>query len=112
MKKCRYCDFFSIPYEEAIATEYMTAVMQEIDLRKDQAGELLTIYLGGGTPTTLPTGSLIRLLGKIRASFRLSPDAEITIEANPGTITGESLHALAQGGINRLSLGIQSFDDK
>ena len=110
-RKCIYCDFFSIPYDEGLALGYITTVVQELDLRKEAAGELKTVYIGGGTPTTVPTLSLIRLIKKIKDSFALSPDVEITIEANPGTIDQKKARALSDAGVNRFSVGVQSFND-
>jgi oxygen-independent coproporphyrinogen-3 oxidase len=111
VRKCIYCDFFSVPFDAAIAMRYITAVVRELDLVRDTAGELTTIYIGGGTPTTVPTLTLIRLLRKIKDSFRISPGAEITMEANPGTIDKEKLRALSGAGVNRFSIGVQSFHD-
>jgi oxygen-independent coproporphyrinogen-3 oxidase len=110
-KKCVYCDFYSIPYDESLAHQYVTALVHEIEIIREKAGELSTVYIGGGTPTTLPTLALVRLMRSVRTLFTLSSDAEITIEANPGTITRESVEALVGAGINRMSIGIQSFDD-
>lgn len=111
MKKCIYCDFFSVPYDDALALKYITAVAHELEIRKGLAGELTTVYIGGGTPTTVPTLSLSNVLKKIKDSFMLSPDAEITIEANPGTIDKEKARALSDAGVNRFSVGAQSFND-
>ena len=110
-RKCVYCDFFSVPYNEALALRYVDALVREIALRKDDAGELKTIYMGGGTPTTLPVISLVRLFKAIRDTFTPAAGAEVTIEANPGTLDREKVRALAGMGVNRLSLGVQSFDD-
>lgn len=111
IRKCIYCDFLSIRHDQNIAGDYVTALINELDIRKEAAGEIKTIYIGGGTPTTLTTQELIRLIQALRTSFRIMPDAEITIEANPGTIDREKISALADAGVNRLSLGIQSFID-
>lgn len=111
VRKCIYCDFLSVPYNEELAFRYMTSVLTELDLRKDVADELTTVYIGGGTPTTVPVLALIRLLRRIRESFRIAADAEITIEANPGTIDKEKVRALADAGVNRFSIGVQSFHD-
>jgi oxygen-independent coproporphyrinogen-3 oxidase len=112
VKKCIYCDFLSVPYDEALAMGYINAVLKELELRKDSAGTLKTLYIGGGTPTTIPTLPLIRLLRTLRNVFGITPDAELTIEANPGTVTREMISALSESGINRLSMGVQSFNDK
>jgi len=111
VKKCIYCDFFSIPYDEGLALSYVDALVRELALRKTLAGELSTIYVGGGTPTTLPFVALIRLFRAIRDKFSVAADAEITVEANPGTVDREKVRALAGLGVNRFSLGAQSFAD-
>jgi oxygen-independent coproporphyrinogen-3 oxidase len=111
VKKCIYCDFFSIPYDEGLALRYVDAVVRELALRKTDAGELRTIYVGGGTPTTLPLVSLIRVFKAIRDTFAVTPSAEVTVEANPGTVDRDKVRALAHMGVNRFSLGVQSFDD-
>jgi oxygen-independent coproporphyrinogen-3 oxidase len=111
IKKCIYCDFFSIPYDEGLALRYVDALVRELALRKTDAGELRTIYAGGGTPTTLPLVALIRLFKAIRDTFIVEAEAEITIEANPGTVDREKVRALAGMGVSRFSLGVQSFDD-
>jgi oxygen-independent coproporphyrinogen-3 oxidase len=111
VKKCIYCDFFSIPYDEGLALRYVDAVVRELALRKTHAGELRTVYVGGGTPTTLPLVSLVRLFKAIRDAFSVAEDAEVTIEANPGTVDREKARTLATMGVNRFSIGVQSFDD-
>lgn len=111
VKKCIYCDFLSVPYDEALAMRYITAVLKELELRRDTAETLNTVYIGGGTPTTIPTLALIRLLKNIKDSFEITKDVEITIEANPGTISKEIVKALFESDVNRFSIGAQSFDD-
>src|SRR3990172_10520619 len=112
IKKCIYCDFFSVPYDETLALRYITAVTQEITHRRDIAGEIKAIYIGGGTPTTLPDEQFIVLFSELKNIFRISPDAEITLEANPGTIDRDKIRTLLDKGINRFSIGIQSFMDR
>ena len=111
MKKCIYCDFFSVPYDDTLALKYITAVVHELEIRKGLASGLKTVYVGGGTPTTIPAPSLIGLLRKIRDTFSVSPDAEITVEVNPGTIDKEKARALSDAGVNRFSVGVQSFNN-
>ena len=112
VKKCIYCDFFSVPYDESLAMGYINAVLKELELRRERAGTLRTVYIGGGTPTTIPTLALIRLLKTVKDIFNIAQNAEFTIEANPGTVTREMIKALSGSGINRLSIGVQSFHDK
>ena len=113
-KKCYYCDFPSFAGCEALMEPYGTALSMEIDensLLLEQLGPVDTVYIGGGTPTALPLGVLARLIGKLRRTVPIKSDAEITIEANPGTVDEEYLHALLECGVNRLSMGVQSFND-
>jgi oxygen-independent coproporphyrinogen III oxidase len=112
VKKCIYCDFLSVPYDEALAVRYMDSVIGELDLRRNEAGTLKTAYVGGGTPTTVPVTALVRLLRKVRDSFRMARDAEITIEANPGTMGTDTADMLSDAGINRFSIGVQSFQNE
>ena len=112
--RCIYCDFNTyIDGEDALKARYHAALLQEIR----EAGVALarpalnTIFIGGGTPTTLPPSQLIELVDAINSAFDLQAKAEITAEANPGTLSLADLRVLRQGGINRLSLGVQSFDD-
>lgn len=106
-KRCVYCDFFSTTLLERRA-EYMEALLAEIQARKHETGEpIRTIYLGGGTPSTLEPQDIQRLIEAVGTN-----DAEeITMELNPGDATPEYLRALKKAGINRLSIGIQSFQD-
>jgi oxygen-independent coproporphyrinogen-3 oxidase len=111
--KCAYCDFVSYPGLETLHGPYVQAVCQEIALQASPwAGFLFTsIYIGGGTPTVLAPDQLITLLEKSRECLHFAPQAEITTEANPGTVSWGALRALRQGGVNRLSLGVQSLQD-
>ena len=106
-KRCLYCDFFSTTQLERRA-EYVSAVLKEIATRKNETEEPIeTIYIGGGTPSTLPIEAIKHILKAIDA-----PNAkEVTMELNPGDANQEYLQALRQTGINRLSIGIQSFQD-
>ncbi|MEK6673204.1 MAG: radical SAM family heme chaperone HemW [Nitrospirota bacterium] len=109
IRKCIYCDFLSVPFDEALARRYTDAIIQELTLRKDLLDELRSVYIGGGTPTTLPVTEYIRLFGFLKKQIEISPDAEITIEANPGTINDIQIKTLSDLGINRFSIGVQSF---
>lgn len=106
--RCLYCDFFSTTLL-ARREEYVEALLREIAARKHEAGELIrTIYLGGGTPSTLEANDIARLLKAIGTD-----DAEeITMELNPGDATPAYLRAVRAAGVNRLSIGIQSFQDE
>jgi oxygen-independent coproporphyrinogen-3 oxidase len=112
IKKCIYCDFYSIPFKSQIAGDYIKALCREIELRKDVGGDLTTIYIGGGTPTILSEKEITGLLQAMRDNYAIDPDAEITIEANPRTISEDKAKKLLDSGINRISIGIQSLIDK
>ncbi len=112
IKKCIYCDFYSIPFKSHIAGDYIKALCREIGLRKDVVGDITTIYIGGGTPTILSEKEIRGLFKAMRDNYVIAPDAEITIEANPGNISEDKARKLLDSGINRISIGIQSLIDK
>jgi oxygen-independent coproporphyrinogen-3 oxidase len=112
--KCTYCAFVSGDYEEALAGRYLAALDREIAHAGEAAGRprVDTVFFGGGTPSLLPAADLIRVLDRIRDAFDVAPGAEITVEMNPGTITPEKLEAYREAGVDRASVGVQSFDDR
>jgi oxygen-independent coproporphyrinogen-3 oxidase len=111
IRKCLYCDFFSVPYDEKSAKKYIDAVCKELSLKKCSAITLKTVYIGGGTPSLLPAGCFEKLFTCLTDSFMLSPSAEITVEVNPQTIDDAKINTLISLGVNRLSVGIQSFNN-
>jgi oxygen-independent coproporphyrinogen-3 oxidase len=115
IQKCGYCDFNAYLYRDDMARAYLTAIRQEImhtaAKRLWMGYHVPSIYVGGGTPSTLAPDSLTSLIGAIGDSFPVQADAEITIEADPGTIDLPGLEALRVGGFNRISIGVQAFDD-
>lgn len=109
--KCAYCDFYSSP-RRADTDGYIDAVLREFDLRADEISErYTTLYIGGGTPSMLSPESLDRLLHGIGRRAGITGMEEVTIEANPEDITQNSLSLYASLGINRVSIGVQSFND-
>jgi oxygen-independent coproporphyrinogen-3 oxidase len=110
--KCAYCDFYSVTDEDLIQ-EYTLAITEHMRLKKNIAKNYLvdTIFFGGGTPSLLPAESFCEIMNTIRSVFNVSPTAEITVEANPGTVDGKKLAIYREMGVNRLSLGLQSADD-
>lgn len=112
INKCRYCAFVSVPPEKNELTEYPALLTRELRLRSFAAGGVDSIYFGGGTPSLLQPPQLARLLEEIAGRTGLRADAEITLEANPGSVDHSSLKAFRGAGINRISMGIQSFDDR
>jgi len=114
VRKCGYCDFYSVAGGEKARDGFPALVEREMDLLlRTFPGEASvpadTVYFGGGTPTVLGPDRLNRLLAAIRSRFPVAEDAEITTEANPGTVTGDDFARLREGGYNRVSLGVQSF---
>ncbi len=112
--RCHYCNFATGGYESELARRYVAALCTEIDQSAEEwAGERVeTIYFGGGTPTTLTPEQLGTILDRCRRHFEVVSDAEVTIEANPGSVDGDYLCRLRDLGIDRISFGVQSFDDR
>jgi oxygen-independent coproporphyrinogen-3 oxidase len=108
--KCPYCDFYSIA-NLTLVEGWLRALLKEIDLCKDDFGTFDTLYVGGGTPTVLSDRALNTLFEELHKQFSFAQDTEITVEANPDDITAKKLELLKSLGVNRLSLGVQSFND-
>ncbi len=114
ISKCPYCDFNSYQLKEDNQISfYISALYQEITAysQKIKKNSIKTIYLGGGTPTILSGVQIYNILEFCKNKFTIDKNAEITIEANPGTVDGEKIKLLIESGINRLSLGAQSFNN-
>lgn len=109
-RRCTYCDFSIAVRRVTPVAEYVASLETELD-KRGLTGSLTTVYLGGGTPSRLGGEGIRQVLGLIRERFSLEPAAEITIEANPDDVTADDAAAWRSAGINRISLGIQSFDD-
>ena len=108
LQKCGYCAFYSVvDRDDAVLDRYVEALLGELELRELGGGRWQTVYFGGGTPSLLGIDRVARLLDKIAPPV----DAEVTLEANPETVTEELLLGLREAGVNRLSLGVQSFAD-
>ncbi|MBO5656773.1 MAG: oxygen-independent coproporphyrinogen III oxidase [Agathobacter sp.] len=114
MKKCKYCDFLSFPAEEKQQREYTQALLREIAYygKRMQSKRVSTIFIGGGTPSWLDEKLMLQILEAIHSNFTVEPDAEITMECNPGTLIKDKLRSYRQAGVNRLSIGLQSADDE
>ncbi|HWL40728.1 MAG TPA: radical SAM family heme chaperone HemW [Gemmatimonadaceae bacterium] len=110
-RRCSYCDFSIAVRATTPVDEYLTALRTEIVRTFPDGGSLSTVYLGGGTPSRLGGPGVARLLDLVSERAAIDAGAEITIEANPDDVTPESAAAWAQAGVNRVSLGSQSFDD-
>ncbi|RUL87691.1 radical SAM family heme chaperone HemW [Tautonia sociabilis] len=107
--KCGYCDFASLAGADHLANRYLDALAAELELALDGPRPVASLFIGGGTPTRLNADQLSRLLATIARWFPLLDDGEWTVEANPGTLDPDKVDALASGGVNRISLGAQSF---
>ncbi|MGE0557943.1 MAG: radical SAM family heme chaperone HemW [Burkholderiales bacterium] len=115
VRKCPYCDFNSHEVRgELPADEYVAALLRDLEMALPQVWgrPVLSVFIGGGTPSLLPVRALDVLLSGVRALVPLAADAEITLEANPGTVEAEKYAGFRASGVNRLSLGIQSFNDR
>ena len=112
-RKCAYCDFVSFPGKTDRIPSYLDRLTEEMESAANQYGPMAadTVFIGGGTPSLLTGEQMKRLMADVGRSFEIAPTAEITAEANPGTIDAAKLAAYREAGINRLSLGVQSFDD-
>lgn len=112
VKKCSYCDFYSVSYEKDISEKYTDAVIRNLRYYSDKKRITDTVYFGGGTPSLLSAEQIKLILDEIKNSFNLSADAEITLETNPSTVDFSKLSELRKTGINRLSTGVQSMIDR
>ncbi len=110
LRKCSYCSFNSCTYEQKAAREYISALEDEAKVRARLEGAS-TLYIGGGTPTVVVPRLLARAVERIAELHGLPPGAEATLEANPGTLVGYDPTAILDAGVNRVSLGAQSFID-
>jgi oxygen-independent coproporphyrinogen III oxidase len=118
--KCSYCNFASDVFSRAVFERYVDRVCSDVENAAPVAGEMGgkmerevdSIYLGGGTPTVLEAGQLERIFATVRSQFEVKAGAEITVECAPGTLTSAMLESLLRCGVNRVSLGVQSFVDQ
>ncbi len=110
--KCNYCDFNSYAAYSGIYSVYTDALCKEIDTSQVIATEVDTVYFGGGTPTVMPPEYLVGILDTVRSKFTLTEDCEITTECNPAMIDKDGFTQLLKGGFNRISVGVQSADDR
>ena len=111
-RKCAYCDFLSFPEGEAGQRAYVQALLREIRALSQRKRQVTSVFIGGGTPSLLNAEWIGEILDNLRENYSFSPDAEISIEANPGTLSQEKLLRYKEYGITRLSLGLQSSLDE
>src|SRR6202167_128709 len=118
--KCSYCNFASDVFSRAVFERYVDRVCGDVEKAPQVAAEMGgqfeqkidSIYLGGGTPTVLDGGQLERIFNAVRHQFEVEPGAEVTVECAPGTLTAGVVESLLRCGVNRVSLGVQSFVDR
>jgi oxygen-independent coproporphyrinogen-3 oxidase len=118
--KCSYCNFATDVFSRAVFQRYVDRVCADIgnapQVAEEMGGQMErdvdSIYLGGGTPTVLESGQLERIFRAVRSQFEVQPDAEVTVECAPGTLTPATVESLLRCGVNRVNLGVQSFVDQ
>lgn len=111
-KQCHYCDFLTFVNRDETIGQYIAYLLKEIEMYRDNDYLVNTIYFGGGTPSYIDSKYITHLLEKIFEVFRVGDDCEISIEMNPESVTEEKLKAYLASGINRFSMGVQSFDNR
>lgn len=115
VRKCNYCDFLSFSMADERKENYIEALLREIELEADALREeyvVRTVFFGGGTPSLLEVSQVKKIMDKLRENFIFSEDMEISMEVNPGTVTKEKLSGFKDAGMNRISIGLQSANDK
>lgn len=113
-KKCSYCDFYSVRWDDELEHKYVESVKEEIEEYKkvlDGSYKVDTLYFGGGTPTIIKPSNIKKIADSVEKFSKIEEDAEISMEANPNTLTDDNLKEYKKAGINRLSIGIQSLND-
>lgn len=111
LRKCPYCDFYSLPYDDALASLYTDALLRAIQTQPYGQFSADTLYFGGGTPVLLGAERLARMIDACRGAFSLPAHAEITIEANPAAVPDDAWAGFRAAGCNRISFGVQSLQD-
>ncbi len=113
IKKCAYCDFLSFPSSSKLQESYLSTLKKEIEaFPYKEEYRVITVFFGGGTPSVLDAKWIVEIMELVRGQFELVPEAEISLECNPGTVDAKKLSSYRRAGINRLSIGLQSADDR
>ena len=112
--KCPYCDFNTYSQIEPLMSGYVVALIREIELWGDLLNHptVRTVFFGGGTPSYLPSEDISQIMQSANSAFKIETEAEVTLESNPGDFTSDKLTKYLESGINRLSIGVQTFDDQ
>lgn len=111
-KKCHYCDFLTFTDQDGKIIDYVDYLIKEIEMYRDEKYILDTIYIGGGTPSYLDSDLMSKVIKQIKDVFILDQNCEITIEMNPESVTRKKIRSYLENGINRFSMGVQSFDNQ
>lgn len=111
VRKCCYCDFYSAT-DLSLIPDYLSALVSEMDHRSDPHLKIDTVYLGGGTPSVFSIQNINRILAAVNRCYSIASDAEVTLEVNPGTVTAGFMRDLKSLGVNRVSIGVQSFQER
>lgn len=113
-QKCAYCDFLSWSRDPETMAQYVEVLLKEMEAQREEYKDYVvtSIFIGGGTPSILEGEQILRIMNQIRRAFQVDPEAEITMEANPGTVSKEKFLAYKEAGIHRISFGLQSANDK
>ena len=111
IRKCLYCDFYSVT-DLSLKNAFIKALAQEMRFYAGHAVGVDTLYIGGGTPSVLKPGEIESILAEARRCFNVLPDAELTLEVNPGTVSARSLSDYRRRGVNRINIGVQSFQNR
>nr|MBQ0091597.1 radical SAM protein [Candidatus Enterousia merdequi] len=114
MSKCNYCAFFSVACNNPDWEKYANSICDELVFWAEKLGkkDVPTIFFGGGTPSLMPIGVFENIIKCINQNFNVLPNAEITLESNPGTLDKYKLQDFVSNGVNRLSVGVQSLNDE
>jgi oxygen-independent coproporphyrinogen III oxidase len=111
LSKCHYCDFYSLISISAVP-DFLDALFKEMEMYRNRFNPFDTVYIGGGTPSLLSPQQLESVLVNVRENFNLISNPEITIETNPADLNRSFLESMRENGINRITIGVQSFDEK
>jgi oxygen-independent coproporphyrinogen III oxidase len=109
--RCSYCHFISMPFRMELAERYKNAVLKEIASIQVNSEEVNTLYFGGGTPSVVPADHIAEILNACHRRFHIAEDCEVSMEANAGTIAADKIAVYRKAGINRISIGAQSFSN-
>ena len=111
LSKCHYCDFYSLTSKSAVP-DFLNALFKEMEMYPNRFNAFDAVYIGGGTPSLLSPQQLKDILAGVRKNLDVTSDPEVTIETNPADLDRPSIASMREMGINRINIGIQSFDDK